>query len=111
MGRWLCPHRRVVVDMILGRKRGFCIALCDRRKWQGAIARCRKVRCERVAGCEVVELHLATFGCRRVRLSGVAPYDLFLSILCDSSTDAKVDANITRARPLIINPRCLVADF
>ena len=56
------------------------------------------MRCERVAGCEVAESHLAKFGCRRVRLSGVAPCDLFLIILRDSSTDAKVDANITRAR-------------
>ena len=51
------------------------------RKWQGAIARCRKVQCERVARCEVIVLHLAKFGNGRVQCSGVAPCDIFLIIL------------------------------
>ena len=57
------------------------------------MARCCKVRHERVARCEVGVSHLAKFGCRRVRCSGVAPCDLFLIILRDSGGNAKVDAN------------------
>ena len=49
---------------------------------------------EGVAGCEVVESHLAKFGNGRVRCSGVAPCDLFLIILGKSGGNAKVDANI-----------------
>ena len=67
--------------------------MCDRWKWQGAIARCRRVRHEEVTGCEVVELHLAKFDDCRVRCSGVAPCDIFLIILRKSGGNAKVDAN------------------
>ena len=84
--------------VFLGRKLAFQVAECDRWKWQGAIARCCKVRSYRVAPCEVRLSQGAKFGCRRVRCSGVAPCDLFLIILRDSGGNAKVDANITRAR-------------
>ena len=53
-----------------------------------------RVRCERVARCEVVVLHPAKFGNGRVRYSGVAPCDLFLIILRKSGGNAKVDANV-----------------
>ena len=77
-----------------GQKRALKVALCNRRKWQGVVARGRRVRCARVAGCEVVVLHPAKFGNGRVRYSGVAPCDLFLIILSKSGGNAKVDANV-----------------
>ena len=52
------------------------------------------MRHERVAGCEVDELHPAKFGDCRVRCLGVAPCDLFLIILRKSGGNAKVDANV-----------------
>ena len=52
------------------------------------------MRHERVAGCEVVVLHLAKFSCCRVRCSGVAPCDLFLIILRDFDGNADLDANV-----------------
>ncbi len=76
------------------RKRAFRVARCDRQKRQGAIARYRKVQHERVAGCEVVVLHLAKFGNCRVRCSRVAPCDISLVILRKTGGTVKVDANI-----------------
>ena len=75
-------------------RRGFRVAGCERRKWQGVIVRCRRVRCERVAGCEVAVSHLAKFGDCKVRCPGVAPCDLFLIILRDFGGNADLDANI-----------------
>ena len=57
---------------VLGASEGaFRVAGCERRKWQGAIARCCKVRC-----------------------SGVAPCDLFLIILGETEPDGDLDANV-----------------
>jgi len=64
------------------------------------------VQHERVARCEVAELHLAKFGSDRVRYSGVAPCDVFWIILGKSGGNAKVDANVyARAYVLNINMR------
>ena len=52
------------------------------------------MRCERVAGCEVVMSYLAKFGDCKVRCPGVAPCDLFLIILRDFGGNADLDANI-----------------
>ena len=62
------------------------------------IARCRRVRCERVAGCEVAVSHLAKFGDCKVRCPGVAPCDLFLIILSEIGGNAKVNTNVFRSR-------------
>ena len=52
------------------------------------------MRHERVAGCEVDELHPAKFGDCRVRCLGVAPCDLFLIIFGETELDGEVDANV-----------------
>lgn len=49
---------------------------------------------ERVAGCEVVVLHLAKFGNCRVRCSRVALCDISLVILRKTGGSVKVGANI-----------------
>ena len=53
-----------------------------------------QVQLQGVAGCEVVESHLAMFGSGRVRHRGVAPCDLFLIILRDFGGKGEVDANV-----------------
>ena len=56
--------------------------------------RCRRVRHEEVARCEVVVSHLAKFGNRKVQSSGVAPCDFLLIILRKFGGKGEVNANV-----------------
>ena len=78
----------------MGSQGAIRVVRCNTRKWQGAIARCRKVRHADVARCEVVALHLAVFGNHTLRCSGVAPCGFSLTILRKSGGKGEVDANV-----------------
>ena len=61
------------------------------------MARYCKVRHDDVARCEVVVWHLAMLADYRVRLSGVAPCDLFLIIFNETEPMLNLAANLFKA--------------